>query len=154
MVIKKRLDVSITGELRDYIRDEAERLGKPMNIVSDELLAYAIAHQCAERIERQSLSLIRDVVSTELRNDRALLRTEIREDIRLEQLEETKATEDSNDELANLLSRILLEVRIVRRMLYPFIARMVDQQFAAQVFDDAKKKIGKSVPHNPDSKGV
>ncbi len=154
MVIKKRLDVSINGELRDYIRDEAQRLGKPMNVVSDELLAYAIAHRCAERIERQSLSLVREVVSTELHFEHARLRAEIREDMRLELLEETKATEDSHDELANVLSRILHEVRTVRRMLYPFIAHEVDPQFAAQVFDDARKKTGKSVPPNSVSEGA
>jgi len=154
MVIKKRLDVSITGELRDYIHDEAQRLGKPMNVVSDELLALAIAHQCAERIERQSLSLIREVVSTELRCEHARLRTETQEDMRLELLEEIKAAEGSHDELMNVLSRILHEVRTVRRMLYPFIAHEVDPQFAAQVFDDAKRRTGKSVLPNSVSEGA
>lgn len=62
ITLKKRLDVAISTDLRDFIAEEAERTGKPMNTVTDELLSHAVAYRRGEVIEQQSLPIIREIV--------------------------------------------------------------------------------------------
>jgi hypothetical protein len=82
-VLRKRLDVYIKAELRSYIAEEAEKTGRPMNAITDELLTFAIAYKRGEAMERQALPMISEVISTALRRHRAELRAELHEDFGL-----------------------------------------------------------------------
>jgi hypothetical protein len=145
-MIKKRLDVQIRAESYDYIKDQSEHNGIPMNTITDELLATAIAIKQGEVIEQQSLPVIREIVQTELRKQLAQQRTDLRDDMALEFTNEFKAvTRASDNRLAALIVRTLRDSSITRRLVYTLIARTIGPDFASKVYEDAKEKAGKEL---------
>jgi gamma-glutamylcysteine synthetase len=143
---RKRLDMTIRADLRDFVEEESSRTGKPMNYIVDELLEFAIAHRRGEIIEQQSLPVIRDIVESALRRTKAELRAELREDMRLEILEALKEIiRKSTDRVIALVLRTVRDAAIIRRLVYTIIAKAYSPEFAQHVYEDAREKAGKEL---------
>jgi hypothetical protein len=152
--LKKRLDVAISSDLRDFIAEEADRTGKPMNIVTDELLGRAVAHRRGEVIEQQSLPIIREIVQSELRKSLAQLLIDLREALLVELLNGIKETMRASDNrIVSLLVRVMRDAGIARRMIYALISKLVSTTFAAQAFEDAREKTGKDIANRQNKEG-
>ena|SRR5450631_4048051 len=146
ITLKKRLDVAISTDVRDFIAEEAERTGKPMNTVTDELLSHAVAYRRGEVIEQQSLPIIREIVQTELRRSMAQLLIDMREMLFGELLATLKeVSRTSDNRLVALLVRLMRDAGITRRMIYALTSKLVSTTFAAQAFEDAREKTGKDI---------
>ncbi len=144
--MRKRLDVHIEAERYDYIKEASERIGLPMNVITDELLALGIATKRGEVIEQQSLPVIRDIVQTELRKALAQQRSDLREDMSLEFTNEWKALQRASDNrLAALMVRGLRDSNVARRLIYAMLARSHGPDFASRAYEDAKEKAGKEI---------
>jgi hypothetical protein len=102
----KRLDAWIPEEYKTYLAERTEKESTPMNQLVANLIRDEMARQQGAIIEQQSLPIIREIVSTELRKLRAELRAEIREDMALEFTNEFKAVQRASDNrLAALIVR-------------------------------------------------
>jgi hypothetical protein len=154
ITLKKRLDVAISTDLRDFIAEEAERTGKPMNIVTDELLSHAVAYRRGEVIEQQSLPIIREIVQSELRRSMAQLLIDVREMLFGELLTALKeVSRTSDNRLVALLVRLMRDAGITRRMIYALTSKLVNPTFAAQAFEDAREKTGKDIANRQQKEG-
>lgn len=135
---KKRLDVWIASDLRDYISEEAEATGKPMNMVTNELLIHAIAARRGEILESQALPLIRQIVQNEV--NRALVQWQA------SLLAEIKAQDRrSTDRLAALMVQTARSAGIARRLAFTLLAKAYSQSYAQQVYDDARERVGQEL---------
>jgi hypothetical protein len=141
----------IDEALYEYIREESKRTGIPMNLISNDLLAHAIATRRGEVIEQQSLPVIREIVQTELKKALAQQRMDLREDIGLEMTNEIKAIHRASDNrLAALLVRAIRDAGIGRRLAYTLLARSFGPDFAAKAYTDAREKTGKELANKGD----
>lgn len=122
-----------------------------MNLIADELLSIGIAVKRGEVIEQQSLPIIREIISVELRKTQAQLREAVREDMSLEFTNEFKALQRASDNrLAALIVRTVRDSAIARRMLYAVLARGYGADVAAKTFEDAREKAGKELSRKDD----
>ena len=142
----KQLNVWISSDLRNAIREVAEQEGKTMTAVVEEFLAQGIARLRGEVIEQQSLPVVREAIHSSVGQANAQLYQALRELLRSELLDDLKTLEKKGDDrLAALLVRAIREGGIARRMLYPLLARFVSETFALTVYQDAVEKTGKDL---------
>ena len=142
--VKKRLDVTISSDFYDFIKETSEQSGIPMNTITDKLLGNAIALKRGEIIEQQSLPIIREIVQTELRKQLAQQRENIWEDMSLEFTNEFKAvTRASDNRLAALIVKAVRDSAIARRMIYALTAKTHGTDFASRAYEDSREKAGK-----------
>jgi hypothetical protein len=147
--MRKRLDVMISTELYDYIKEQSEKTGTPMNALTDELLAQAIATKRGEVIEQQSLPVIREIVQSELRKALAQHRTDFLEALMLEIKNALAATANR---LAALLVMTARDSIIARRLLYTLLSRAYGADFAMQAYEDSRVKAGKEMSNRRTNK--
>jgi hypothetical protein len=148
--MRKRLDVLVDADHYEYVKDQSEQTGIPMNVIADELLSIGIAVKRGEVIEQQSLPVIREIVSTELRKQLAQHRSNLREDITLEVVNELKEVAHKGDNrLAAIMMRIARDGAIIRRLVYTLLAKAHGPDFAWNVYEDAKEKAGKELANRP-----
>jgi hypothetical protein len=132
---RKRLDMTIRADLRDFIEGESMRTGRPMNAIVDELLEFSVAHRRGEIIEQQSLPVIRDIVESALRRTKAELRAELREDLRLEVVDVLREViRKATDRVVALVLRAVRDAAIIRRLVYTIIAKAYTPEFAQQAY--------------------
>lgn len=144
--MKKRLDVQISATSYDYIKEQSEQTGYPMNVIADELLSEAIARKRGEVIEQQSLPIIRDIVQSELRKAMAQQRQDLREDLDTGLLPEIKLLQRASDNrLAALIVKAVRDSAICRRMLYALTSKTHGADFASRAYNDALEKAGKEL---------
>jgi hypothetical protein len=142
----KQLNVWIRSDLREAIKEVAEREGRTMTALVEEFLAQGIARLRGEVIEQQSLPVVREAIQSEIGHANVQLYHALRELLRTEFLDELKAVEKKGDDrLAALLVRAIREGGIARRMIYPLLARIVSESFAATAYQDAVEKTGKDL---------
>ncbi len=135
---KKRLDVWIAPELRDYISEEAKATGKPQNMVTNELLGHAIAARRGEILETQALPLIRQIVQHEVNLALAQWQASL--------LAEIKAQDQRQaDRLAALIVQAARSAGIARRLAFTILARASSQAYAQQAYDDARERVGQEL---------
>lgn len=148
--MRKRLDVLIDEERYTYIKETSDTSGFPMNTITDELLAIGIAVKRGEVIEQQSLPVIREIITSELRKAFATQRDTIREDMSLEFTNEFKAiTRASDNRLAALIVRTLRDANISRRLMYTILAKAYGADFALKAYEDASQKAGRDLANRP-----
>jgi hypothetical protein len=124
---KKRLDVSISAGLRDSIAEEAERTGKPMNMITDELLNQSITDQRGETLEKQSLPILRGLLQHEIGKAMDQLLIDLREALRVEFLDELqKDLQTSERKVVILLTRLFRETGIARHMICSLTTKLTD----------------------------
>jgi predicted transcriptional regulator len=142
----KQLNVWIRSDLRDAIREVAEQRGRTMTTVVEELLAQGIARLRGEVIEQQSLPVVREAIQREVERANAQLAQTLREWLSTEFLNELTAREKKGDDrLAALVVRAIREGGLARRLLYPLLARLISESFAATAYQDAVEKTGKDL---------
>jgi hypothetical protein len=143
---RKRLDMTIRADLRDFVEEESQRTGRPMNFVVDELLEMAVAHRRGEIIEQQSLPVISEIVYTALRKQKAELRAELREDMRAEVVDLLReAIRKATDRVVALVIRTARDAAIIRRLVYVIIAKAYTPEFAKKMYEDAREKAGQEL---------
>lgn len=143
---RRRLDMTIRADLHDFVREEAEKTGKPMNIIVDGLLAEAIALRRGEIVEQQSLPVISEIVYTALRRHRAELRAELREDMRIEVTDALRETiSKATDRVIRLLIRTVRDAATIRRLVYTIIAKAYTPEFAKRVYEEARERAGQEL---------
>ena len=150
MIVRKRLDAQISAERYDYIKDESDRTGTPMNVIADELLSIGIAVKRGEVIEQQSLPVIREIVQSELRKQFAQQRETIREDMQLELTNEIKALLRAlGDRLAALSVRTFRHANITQRIAYTILSKTTSPDYAAKVLETASTRAGQDLANRP-----
>lgn len=148
--LRKRLDVQVRAEYRDYIYAESDRTGRNLNAIADELLGIALAFKNGEIVEQQSLPVIREIVQTELRRTKAELRIEIREDMNLQIVHPlNEAIGKGINRVASLVSRALRDTGTIRRLVYTVLARAYGPEFAEDTFMDAREKASRELAPKP-----
>ncbi len=144
--LRKRLDVYVKADFRDYVGDESERTGRPMNAITDDLLETAIALRRGEIVEQQSLPVISEIVYTALRRHKAELRNELREDMRAEIVDAIKdAINKSTNRTVALVIRTVRDASTIRRLVYTLIAKAYSPDFAKRAYEDAREKAGQEL---------
>jgi hypothetical protein len=143
---RKRLDMTIRADLRDFVEEESQRTGRQMNFVVDELLEMAIAQRRGEVIEQQSLPVIRAIVDSALWRTKEELRAEIREDMHLKIVD---ALRKATDRVVALVIRTVRDTATIRRLLYTFISKSHSPDFAKRAYDDAREKAGQELAPRP-----
>lgn len=139
--MRKRLEAMIDEDNFNYIKDESERSGIPMNVIADDLIAKGLAIKRGEIIEQQSLPIIRNIVQTELRKANAQLRTDLQEDMQLELTNEIKSLfRASDNRIAAFLVKIFRHANIAQRLAYATLAKTSNPDFAMRAFEDASAK--------------
>jgi hypothetical protein len=142
----KQLNVWIRSDLRDTIKEIADQRGKTMTAVVEEFLAQGIARLRGEVLEQQSLPVVREAIHSAVGQANAQLYQALRELLRTEFLDDLKAVEKKGDDrLAALVVRAIREGGIARRMIYPLLARIASESFAATAYQDAVEKTGKDL---------
>jgi antitoxin component of RelBE/YafQ-DinJ toxin-antitoxin module len=127
----KQLNVWIRSDLREAIKEVAEREGRTMTALVEEFLAQGIARQRGEVIEQQSLPVVREAIHSEIGQANAQLYHALRDLLHTKLLEDLKAVEKKGDDrLAALLVRAIREGGIARRMIYPLLVRLVSESFS------------------------
>jgi hypothetical protein len=141
MMQRKRLDVQISAERYEYIKEEADLTGIAMNMLTDELLSIGIAVKRGEVIEQQSLPVIREIVQSELRKQLAEQRTNLREDMALEFTNEMKPLfRASDNRIAALLVKVFRHANIGQRLIYTVLAIVRSPDYAMKAYEDASAK--------------
>lgn len=135
---KKRLDVWIASELRDYINEEAKATGKPQNMVTNELLRHAIAARRGEVLESQALPLIRQIVQHEVNLALAQWQASLLAEIKIQDQRHA-------DRLAALIVQAARSAGIARRLAFTMLARAYSQAYAQQAYDDARERVGQEL---------
>lgn len=147
---RKRLDMTIRADLRDFVEKESQQTGKPMNIIVDELLEIAVAYKRGEIIEQQSLPVISEIVYTALRKHRAELRAELREDLQAEVVDVLREViRKSTDRVIALVIRTVRDAATIRRLVYTLIAKAYTPEFAKKAYEDAREKAGQELSPRP-----
>ncbi len=148
---KERIHFYLSPELIQTLQQLASPSGK-VSTLAEELLRAGLRLKQGDAIEQQSLSVIREIIDLAFTKTQAQIRTDLREEIHRQNQEskadiiaEMKARERrSDDRFASLIIRAIREGGISRRMLFTYLARD-DAQFAMEVYEDAKAKVGKDI---------
>ena len=97
-------------------------------------------------IEQHSLPVISEIIETKLRKATAQLRTDLREDMQLEIIEQIKTiTRNSDNRLASLIVRAVRDTGIIRRLLYALVAKTHGAAFATEAYESAREKAGQEL---------
>jgi hypothetical protein len=154
---KKQLNLRLDPATCDLIAELAK--GKYVNIFIEELVQHEAARRRGETIDTALLPVLREVIQQEFFRAISQLHLDLREELRDYQehlrdelrreeaaiIAEMKARERrSDDRLASLIIRAIREGGISRRMLFTYLAKD-DSQFAMEVYEDAKAKVGKDI---------
>ncbi len=154
---KKQLGLWFTPATCKLMNDLAG--GKHINVFLEELVQQEAARRRGEIIDAAILPVLREVIQQEFLRAISQLLTDLREELRRQHVSlqeelrheeaaiiaEMKARERrSDDRLAGLIIRAIREGGISRRMLFTYLAKD-DSQFAMEVYEDAKAKVGKDI---------
>jgi hypothetical protein len=148
---KQRFNLYFSSDIATAIRELAGNTRQQSRVV-EELIRLGLSLKNGEVVAQRSLPVIHEIIDTALRNTQEQLRVDLREDMQRQSQEskadiiaEMKARERrSDDRLASLIIRAIREGGISRRMLFTYLAKE-DAQFAMEVYDDAKAKVGKDI---------
>ena len=148
--MKKQLGLRVEGHLKDGLSDQARRTGISETKILEEYIAAGLARDSGELIEQNSLPAIREAVRQTVKEEvnRAFseLYTQLSADLQ-------KSARRSDDRLASLIVKAARYSGIGQRMLYSFMAKMVNPDFAAKMFEAAREQVGKDIAR-PDDGGA
>lgn len=152
---KKQLNVRLDPATCDMLAELSE--GKHLNVFIEELIQQEVARRKGELIEGRLLPILREMIVQEFNRVIAQLHTDLQEDMyRIMKKEidyllfDSKYRERQNtDRLAALTIRAIREGGMSRRMLFTYLAKE-DHQFAMEVYEDARAKVGKDLAQRLD----
>jgi len=136
--MKKRLDIRIAEELRDGIDLAAAREGHTITTIVEQYIEKGLARDNGELIEESSLPAIRAAVREEVGKAMTELYEKLSTDLQ-------KSVKRSDDRLSALITKAARGGGISWRIVYSLAAKLVNQDFAAKVLDDAREKAGKDI---------
>ncbi len=141
-----QLNVWISAEAKQYLDECFEREGRHLYEQIEDYIRKDMAAHRGEVVEQQSLPVISELVDTTLRKYMMQLRTELREDMQLEVIEQIKTiTRNSDNRLAGLIVRTVRDAGIIRRMLYALVAKTHGTDFASEAYESAREKAGQEL---------
>ena len=141
-----QLNVWISAEAKQYLDERFEREGRHLYEQIEGYIRKDMAAHRGEVVEQQSLPVISELVDTTLRKYTAQLRTDLREDMQLEMIEQIKTiTRNSDNRLASLIVRAVRDAGIIRRLLYALVAKTHGAAFATEAYESAREKAGQEL---------
>jgi gamma-glutamylcysteine synthetase len=141
-----QLNVWISVEARQYLDERFKEEGRHLNEQIEDLIRKDMAVHHGEIVEQQSLPVISEIIETKLRKATAQLRSDLREDMQLEMIEQIKTiTRNSDNRLASLIVRAVRDAGIIRRLLYALVAKTHGAAFATEAYENAREKAGQEL---------
>ena len=136
--MKKRLDIRIAEELRDGIDLAASREGHTITTIVEQYIEKGLARDNGELIEESSLPVIRAAVREEVGKAMQELYQQLSADLQ-------KSMKRSDDRLSSLIVKATRGSGIAWRIIYSLAGKLVSQDFATKVLNDAREKAGKDI---------
>lgn len=148
----KQLNVWIAEELKSYVSQRAEQEKRGMNTIIAELIQKDMVQRHGELVTKNSLAVLQEIVSAEVRQAHAQLRRDLREDYELAQVFQTEWLKKQFDRLARLMVMAIRNGGIARRLAYVLLSKAYGSSFAKSAYDHAKEKVHeellpKKAPH-------
>jgi gamma-glutamylcysteine synthetase len=141
-----QLNVWISVEARQHLDERFKEEGRHLNEQIEDLIRKDMAVHHGEIVEQQSLPVISEIIETKLRKATAQLRSDLREDMQLEMIEQIKTiTRNSDNRLASLIVRAVRDAGIIRRLLYVLVAKTHGAAFATEAYENAREKAGQEL---------
>jgi hypothetical protein len=147
MMAKKQLGLRVEAHLKDGLADQAGRSGKAATTLLEEYIAAGLARDNGELIEQNSLPAIRAAVREEVGKAMQELYQQLSADLQ-------KSARRSDDRLAALIVKAARSAGIGQRMIYALIAKVVNPNYAAQAYEDAKERTGKDIARPDETKSA
>jgi hypothetical protein len=135
---KKQVGLRIAPHLKDGLQDQAGRSGKAETALLEEYIAAGLARDTGELVEQNSLPAIRQAVREEVAKAMQEMYQQLSTDLQ-------KSARRSDDRLAALIVKAARSAGIGQRMLYSFIGKTVNAEFAARMYEAAKEQTGKDI---------
>jgi gamma-glutamylcysteine synthetase len=143
---KLQLNIWISEDVKRYLDDRSEQEDRHRYELIEELIRKDMAVHHGESVEQHSLPVISEIIETRLRKATAQLRTDLREDMQLEIIEQIKTiTRNSDNRLASLIVRVVRDSGIIRRLLYALVAKTHGAVFATEAYESAREKAGQEL---------
>ncbi len=140
-----QLNVWISAEARAFL-DQCKKEGMDRTTLIETLLRQAMAQRAGEQVERQSLPVIHESIDTTMRKYLAQLRSDLREDMRVEVVEAMKTTaRTSENRLARLIVRVMRDTGIARRLVFALMSKTLGTEFAHEAYEHAKAAAGQEL---------
>jgi hypothetical protein len=143
-MVKKQIGLRVAPHLKDGLQDQAARSGKAETALLEEYIAAGLARDNGELIEQNSLPAVRQAVREEVAKAIEELREQLSADLQ-------KSARRSDDRLAALIVKAARSAGIAQRMLYSYIGKAVNTEFATKMYEAAKEATGKDIAR-PDEK--
>ena len=141
-----QLNVWISLEAKQHLDERFKQEGRHLNEQIEDLIRKDMAIHHGEIVEQQSLPVISEIIETKLRKATAQLRSDLREDMQLEMIEQIKTiTRNSDNRLASLIVRAVRDAGIIRRLLYALMAKTHGAAFATEAYENAREKAGQEL---------
>src|SRR6266496_2913146 len=141
-----QLNVWISVEAKGYLDERFKQEGRHLNEQIEDYIRQDMAVHHGEIVEQQSLPVISETIEAKLRKATAQLRTDLRNDMQLEMIEQIKTiTRNSDNRLASLIVRAVRDAGIIRRLLYALMAKTFGPEFARDAYENAQAKAGQEL---------
>ena len=137
---EKQLNVWIPEELKNYLAQRSDHEGRGMNVIVAELIRRDMVQRQGEIVADNSLAVLREMVSAEMRQAHAQLRRDLRDDHEQEQETQNEWFKKQFDRLAGLMVMSVRNGGIARRLIYTLLSKTYGSSFAKSVYDHAKEK--------------
>jgi uncharacterized protein YqeY len=143
---EKQLNVWIDGDLKDALAERAKREKKSVTDLTEDILRQDMARQNGEVIEQQSLPVIREIVTLEIRRAMAQLFKDLRGEMHGDLMEEIKrVSSHSDDRLTKLIVRAVRDAGISRRLVIAHLSKAYGPDFARSAYESAQEDAGKDL---------
>lgn len=141
-----QLNVWISVQAKQHLDERFKQEGRHLNEQIEDLIRKDMAIHHGEIVEQQSLPVISEIIETKLHKATAQLRSDLREDMQLEMIEQIKTiTRNSDNRLAGLIVRAVRDAGIIRRLLYALVAKTHGAAFATEAYESAREKAGQEL---------
>jgi hypothetical protein len=148
--MRKKLDVFISEDIREYISETAHKEGKYLYNVTEDFLRETIARRQGTVMEQQSLPVIREIVQQELLQAMTQQRLAWKEDMQHLIVEQVKTTaRKGDDRIVSFLVRLLRDSGIIRRLVYALLLHFIGEKNALDVYHTAQERAGRDLARSP-----
>jgi len=137
---RNQLNIELSEADKKALIQRAKQEGVTMKAFITKLIEQDTSRQQGELIERQSLPLIRELVREELQKSRAELYLKL-QDAMIHEIRDTlkEMLHKGDMRLYKLMNRLVRESGIIRRLLYFFVSKAVNPEFAEESYQHAMR---------------
>ena len=136
----KQVNFWIPEVLRNHLAQRAEDEKRTMTDIVIDLIREDIARHNGELTQNQTLVVLQEMMTAELRQANAQLRRDLREDREYEAESLFERIKKQFDRVAGLTVMSVRNGGIARRMIYSAISKAFEPPFAKAVYDQARQK--------------